>query len=246
MSGAIVMTENLCKQYRFDQSLIDAVANISLTVRQGEFVAICGRSGSGKSTLMNLLGLLDRPDCGHYRFDAEEVAALPERRRAMIRSQKIGFVFQLPTLLRRSTALENVELPLVYSGIRRSERHHRAAKALERVGLDHRKHHWPSQLSGGEQQRVAIARALVNNPVLILADEPTGALDSTTSEEIMSLFEDLHRQGSTIIVVTHDPDVAKRAERRVTLHDGRMIEEAPRRQPLLLRALPGGLDGLPG
>jgi len=246
VSAAIVMTENLCKQYRFDQSLIDAVANISLTVRQGEFVAICGRSGSGKSTLMNLLGLLDRPDCGHYRFDAEEVAALPERRRAMIRSQKIGFVFQLPTLLRRSTALENVELPLVYSGIRRSERHHRAAKALERVGLDHRKHHWPSQLSGGEQQRVAIARALVNNPVLILADEPTGALDSTTSEEIMSLFEDLHRQGSTIIVVTHDPDVAKRAERRVTLHDGRMIEEAPRRQPLLLRALPGGLDGLPG
>jgi putative ABC transport system ATP-binding protein len=240
------MTENLCKQYRFGQSLIDAVANISLVVRQGEFVAICGRSGSGKSTLMNLLGLLDRPDSGHYTLDTQEVAALPERRRAMLRSQKIGFVFQLPTLLRRSTALENVELPLIYSGIHRPERHRRAAEALERVGLDHRRHHWPNQLSGGEQQRVAIARALVNNPVLILADEPTGALDSTTSDEIMSLFEELHRQGSTIIVVTHDPEVAKRAQRRVTVHDGRMIEEAPRKQPVPLRVLPGGLNGLAG
>ena len=242
----IVMTENLCKQYRVGQSLIEAVANISLIVRRGEFVAICGRSGSGKSTLMNLLGLLERPDCGHYTLDTSEVAALPERQRAIIRNQKIGFVFQLSTLLRRSTALENVELPLTYSGIRGPERHRRAAKALERVGLDHRRHHWPSQLSGGEQQRVAIARALVNNPVLILADEPTGALDSSTSDEIMSVFEELHRQGSTIIVVTHDPDVAKRAERWVTLHDGRMIEQAPRRKPVLLRAVPGGPNGLPG
>jgi putative ABC transport system ATP-binding protein len=246
MIAPIVITENLCKQYRVGQSLIDAVANISLIVRQGEFVAICGRSGSGKSTLMNLLGLLERPDCGHYTLDTKEVAALPERQRAIIRNQKIGFVFQLSTLLRRSTALENVELPLIYSGIRGPERHRRAAKALERVGLDHRRHHWPSQLSGGEQQRVAIARALVNDPVLILADEPTGALDSSTSDEIMSVFEELHRQGSTIIVVTHDPDVAKRAERCVTLHDGRMIEQGPHRRPVLLRAVLGGPNGLTG
>jgi putative ABC transport system ATP-binding protein len=151
VTASIVTTERLCKQYRVGQSLIDAVADISLVVRQGEFIAVCGRSGSGKSTLMNLLGLLDRPDSGHYTLHTQEVAALPERRRAMIRSQKIGFVFQSSTLLRRSTALENVELPLIYSGIRRRERHRRAAKALERVGLDHRRHHWPSQLSGGSR-----------------------------------------------------------------------------------------------
>jgi putative ABC transport system ATP-binding protein len=243
VTAAIVVTENLWKQYRFGQSLIDAVAGTALIVRQGEFVAICGRSGSGKSTLMNLLGLLDRPDCGRYSLDTKEAAALTEGERAVIRNQKIGFVFQLPTLLRRSTALENVELPLVYSGIRRSERNRRATEALERVGLSHRRYHWPSQLSGGEQQRVAIARALVNNPVLILADEPTGALDSSTSDEIMSLFEELHRQGSTIVIVTHDSEVAKRAERCIMLHDGRIVEDAPRKQPVLLKALAGGPYG---
>ena len=168
-------------------------------VRHGEFVAICGRSGSGKSTLMNLLGLLERPDSGHYFLNGKEIAALTERQRAISRNREIGFVFQLPTLLPRSTALENVELPLVYSGVRGIERQRRATEALERVGLGHRRDHWPSQLSGGEQQRVAIARALVNKPALVLADEPTGALDSSTSDEIMSLFEELHRERSTII-----------------------------------------------
>jgi putative ABC transport system ATP-binding protein len=239
----VVVTENLCKQYRFGQSRIDAIANVSLTVMEGEFVAICGRSGSGKSTLMNLLGLLERPDAGHYSLSGTEIAVLGERRGACIRNRAIGFVFQLATLLPRSTALENVELPLIYSGVRGIERHRRAIEALERVGLAHRKDHWPSQLSGGEQQRVAIARALVNTPSLILADEPTGALDSNTGDEIMTLFEELHRQRSTIIVVTHDADVANRAERRITLHDGRITMDAPRKQPVVLRAVPGGLDG---
>jgi putative ABC transport system ATP-binding protein len=233
----VVVTENLSKQYRFGQSLIDAIANVSLTVGQGEFLAICGRSGSGKSTLLNLLALLERPDSGHYFLGGTEAAALAEGRRAHIRNREIGFVFQLPTLLPRSTALANVELPLVYSGVRGIERHRRATEALERVGLPHRKYHWPSQLSGGEQQRVAIARALVNKPRLILADEPTGALDSKTGDEIMSLFEELHRQRSTIIVVTHDPDVARRAERCITLHDGRVTTDAPQKQPAVLRAV---------
>jgi putative ABC transport system ATP-binding protein len=233
----VVVAESLWKQYRSGQSLVDAIANVSLKVMQGELVAVCGRSGSGKSTLMNLLGLLERPDSGHYFLGGREVAALTERRRAGIRNREIGFVFQLPTLLPRSTALENVELPLVYSGVGGTERHRRATEALERVGLGHRRHHWPSRLSGGEQQRVAIARALVNKPVLILADEPTGALDSSTSDEIMSLFEELHRQRSTIIVVTHDADVAKRAERRVTLHDGQITTDEPRKQPVALRVV---------
>ena len=236
------MTENLCKQYCSGKSFVDAIANISLEVRQGESLAICGRSGSGKSTLMNLLGLLERPNSGHYYLNGTEIAGLTERRRAAIRNREIGFVFQLPTLLPRSTALENVELPLVYSGVRGMERHRRGIEALERVGLAHRWDHWPSQLSGGEQQRVAIARALVNKPALILADEPTGALDSNTGDEIMTLFEELHRQGSTIVVVTHDADVANRAERCITLHDGRIITDATRKQHVMLRAVPGGLN----
>jgi putative ABC transport system ATP-binding protein len=191
---------------------------------------------------MNLLGLLERPNSGHYYLNGTEIADLTECRRAAIRNREVGFVFQLPTLLSRSTALENVELPLVYSGVRGIERHRRGIEALERVGLAHRRNHWPSQLSGGEQQRVAIARALVNKPALILADEPTGALDSNTGDEIMSLFEELHRQRSTIVVVTHDADVANRAERCVTLHDGRVITDVPRKQPVVLRAVRGGLN----
>jgi putative ABC transport system ATP-binding protein len=233
----VVATENLSKQYVLGRSIISAIATVSLTVMQGEFVAICGRSGSGKSTLMNLLGLLERPDSGHYLLNGTEIAGLSESRRAAIRNRELGFVFQLPTLLPRSTALENVELPLVYSGVRGVKRHRRATEALDRVGLGHRKDHWPSQLSGGEQQRVAIARALVNMPALILADEPTGALDSNTGDQILSLFEELHRQRATIIMVTHDPDVAYRAERCVTLHDGRVITDAPRKQPVILRAV---------
>lgn len=189
---------------------------------------------------MNLLGLLERPDSGHYFLAGREAAALTENHRADIRNREIGFIFQSPTLLPRRTALENVELPLVYSGVTGVERHRRATEALERVGLAHRKSHWASQLSGGEQQRVAIARALVNKPVLILADEPTGALDSSTGEEIMSLLEELHRQRSTIIVVTHDPDIANRAERCITLHDGRIAADAPRRRQAILKVVREG------
>ena len=205
--------------------MIRAVSGVSLSVAHGEFVAIRGRSGSGKSTLLNLLGLLERPDTGDYSLNGALVSKLSDTARAAIRNRNIGFVFQLPALLPRATALENVELPLVYGGIARPERRRRAEGALDRVILTQRAHHWPNQLSGGERQRVVIARALVSHPALILADEPTGALDSHTGDEIMSLFESLHRDGHTIIVVTHASEVADRAQRQITLHDGKIIED---------------------
>jgi putative ABC transport system ATP-binding protein len=221
----LVQTVGISKHYPSGRSIIHAVSNVSLSIERGEFIAIRGRSGSGKSTLMNLLGLLERPDCGEYALEGREVAKLNEDTRASIRSQDIGFIFQMPALLPRASALENVELPLVYTGTRRQELRRRAQQALDRVGLADRSHHWPNQLSGGEQQRVVIARAMVNDPALILADEPTGALDSSTSDEILSLFEDLHRDGRTIVVVTHAAEVATRAQRRITLHDGRIVED---------------------
>ena len=221
----LVQTIGISKHYPSGKTIIRSVSNVSLSIERGEFIAIRGRSGSGKSTLMNLLGLLERPDCGEYALDGREVVKLNEDFRASIRSQDIGFIFQIPALLPRASALENVELPLVYTGTRRHERRRRAERALDRVGLADRSHHWPNQLSGGEQQRVVIARAMVNDPALILADEPTGALDSRTSDEILSLFEDLHRDGRTIVVVTHAAEVADRAQRRITLHDGRIIED---------------------
>ena len=229
----LVQTTRISKHYPSGKTIIRAVSNVSLSIERGEFIAVRGRSGSGKSTLMNLLGLLERTDDGEYALDGREVVKLNEDIRASIRSQDIGFIFQIPALLPRATALENVELPLVYTGTRRRERRRRAERALDRVGLADRSHHWPNQLSGGEQQRVVIARAMVNDPALILADEPTGALDSSTSDEIMSLFEDLHRDGRTIVVVTHAADVADRAQRRITLHDGRIIEDdaASKAQP---------------
>jgi putative ABC transport system ATP-binding protein len=221
----LVRTVGLSKQYSSGKAVIAAVSNVSLSIEVGEFVAIRGRSGSGKSTLMNLLGLLDRPDSGEYSLKGRDIAQLTEDARATIRSQDIGFVFQLPALLPRATALENVELPLVYASVPRLRRRRTAMDALARVGLADRSHHWPNQLSGGEQQRVVIARAMVNDPAVILADEPTGSLDSSTSEEILSLFEDLHRDGRTLIVVTHATEVAGRAQRRITLHDGRIIHD---------------------
>jgi putative ABC transport system ATP-binding protein len=221
----LVQTTGISKHYPSGKTIIRAVSNVSLSIERGEFIAIRGRSGSGKSTLMNLLGLLERPDCGEYALEGREVVKLPEDTRASIRSQDIGFIFQIPALLPRASALENVELPLVYTGTRRQERRRRAERALDRVGLADRSHHWPNQLSGGEQQRVVIARAMVNDPALVLADEPTGALDSSTSDEILSLFEDLHRDGCTIVMVTHAAEVADRAQRRITLHDGRIIED---------------------
>lgn len=218
----------LCKHYRFGTSDVSAVSNVSLNVEEGEFLAVQGRSGSGKTTLMNLLGLLDRPDSGQYFLAGNDVAALGGRGRTNMRNCKIGFVFQLPTLMPRCTAWENVELPLVYAGLTRRDRERSARAALDRVGLSHRHHRWPNQLSGGEQQRVAVARALVNNPTLLLADEPTGALDSKTSDEILNLLEALNRDGCTIILVTHAADIAKRASRCITLHDGLIVHEAER------------------
>lgn len=183
---------------------------------------------------MNLLGLLERPNSGTYIFDGQDVSCLSEQTRSIIRNGRIGFVFQLSTLLPRSSALENVALPLAYAGIRGAERQRSAEHALGRVGLLNRAHHWPSQLSGGEQQRVAIARALVNRPALILCDEPTGALDSQTSDQILSLLEEFHRQGATIVVVTHAADVAARTSRRLIMHDGCIIEDASLAQKSLL------------
>lgn len=223
----LVRIVGLSKHYPSGETIVRAVSNVSLMIGRGEFVAIRGRSGSGKSTLMNLLGLLDRPDSGDYLLNGREIAKLSEDRRAAIRGRYIGFVFQVPALLPRATALENVELPLIYAGIPASRRRRAARDALDRVGLARRTHHWPNQLSGGEQQRVVIARAMVNDPALILADEPTGSLDSATSDEILSLFETLHRDGRTIIVVTHAGEVADRTWRQITLHDGRIIKDAP-------------------
>lgn len=233
----LVRTAGISKYYPSGGTIIRAVSKVSLSIERGEFVAIRGRSGSGKSTLMNLLGLLERPDCGEYALNGREVAKLSEDTRASIRSRDIGFVFQLPALLSRASALENVELPLVYAGVHRQERRRRAKKALDRVGLADRSHHSPNQLSGGEQQRVVIARAMVNDPALVLADEPTGALDSSTSDEILSLFEDFHRDGRTIILVTHAADVADRAGRQITLHDGRIVEDIRNRASARLKII---------
>lgn len=233
MAEALVQARGLCKRYRSGGTAIHALTDISLVIEKGDFVAILGRSGSGKSTLLHLLGLLDRPDAGQYLFGGRRVEDLEDEARAAIRNREIGFVFQLPTLLARATAVENVALPLAYAAVRRRERERLAEEALAVVGLAHRASHWPQQLSGGEQQRVAIARAIVSRPALILADEPTGALDSATSDEILSLFERLNGENRTIVVVTHDEDVAKHARRRITLHDGAVVENVGRSFPPL-------------
>jgi putative ABC transport system ATP-binding protein len=225
MAEVLLEARGLCKRYRSGEAIIRALTEISLVIEKGDFLAILGRSGSGKSTLLHLLGLLDRPDSGRYSLSGRHVDDLGEDARAAIRNREIGFVFQLPTLLPRATAVENIALPLAYAAVGRHERGRLAEQALAAVGLRHRASHWPQQLSGGEQQRVAIARAIVNRPALILADEPTGALDSTTSDEILSLFERLNEEGRTIVVVTHDDEVARRARRCITLHDGSVVEQ---------------------
>jgi putative ABC transport system ATP-binding protein len=225
VADPLIRTIGLSKHYRSGDSTVRAVSDVAVSINRGEFVAIIGRSGSGKSTLMSLLGLLERPDSGQYVFNGREAENLSEDACASARSREIGFIFQLPALLARASALENAELPLVYAGVVGHERQRRAKAALDRVGLSYRLDHWPHELSGGEQQRVAIARAIVNNPALILADEPTGALDSTTSDQILSLFKDLHRDGRTIVMVTHAMDVAACAQRHITIHDGQITRD---------------------
>ena len=216
----VIDVRGVTKTYRIGDLEVHALRGIDLAVERGEFVAIMGASGSGKSTLMNVIGCLDQPTLGTYRLEGIDVASLDEPALARIRSRRIGFVFQSFNLLQRTSALENVELPLVYAGMPARERHARAREALERVGLGDRTHHHPNQLSGGQQQRVAIARAIVTRPHILLADEPTGALDSTTSVEVMALLQELGREGLTVVLVTHENDVAEFASRLVVLRDG--------------------------
>ncbi len=229
--AGVIEADGLGRHYEMGGHLVRALDGVSFTIREGEFVAVMGPSGSGKSTLMNLIGCLDSPTMGSYRLAGTDVAGLDRDQLAAIRNRRIGFVFQQFNLLPRTTAQENVELPLIYSVVRRAERHRRAAEALAQVGLGERAHHHPAQLSGGQQQRVAIARALVNRPILLLADEPTGALDSRTSEEILALFQSLNRQGLTIVVVTHEEGVADHAGRVLQFHDGKLVADRTNPHP---------------
>jgi putative ABC transport system ATP-binding protein len=219
----MIELNNISKNYRMGELDINALDGVSLSVMRGELIAIMGPSGSGKSTLMNVLGCLDRPTSGTYSFEAREISAMNDDELAHVRNAKIGFVFQSFNLLPRFSALKNVEMPLVYSGIPAKGRTERAIPVLEKVGLKDRMEHKPTELSGGQQQRVAIARALVNNPPLLLADEPTGNLDSRSGEEILNILVDLNDQGVTIMIVTHDHDVAARCKRVINLKDGRVI-----------------------
>jgi putative ABC transport system ATP-binding protein len=224
----VIRVQGLRKEYRMGAETIHALRGVDVAVARNEYVAVMGPSGSGKSTFMNMIGCLDTPSSGEYWLNGQPVARLDDDALASIRNREIGFVFQTFNLLPRSTALENVELPLVYSGMRRSERRARAAEMLERVGLGARMDHKPNELSGGQRQRVAIARALATRPALLLADEPTGALDTRTGEEIMQLFAELHADGQTVMLVTHEPDIAAHAERVLLLRDG-VIERDERR-----------------
>ena len=233
---ALIEARDLRRVYELDAGRVVALDAVSLDIEKGDFVAVMGPSGSGKSTFMNLIGCLDKPTGGHYRLAATSVESLDADGLARLRNREIGFVFQQFNLLPRIDALSNVELPMIYAGFDRRTRRERALHALGRVGLAERAHHRPMQLSGGQQQRVAIARALVNSPSLLLADEPTGALDSRTANEIMALFQELNREGVTIVVVTHDAEVGRHARRVVRFRDGSVIEDQ-RQTPVDARAL---------
>ncbi len=221
----LIKTEDVWKIYKMGKVQVEALRGVSLEVERGEYLAIMGPSGSGKSTLMNILGCLDTPSKGKYYLEGKDVSSLNDDELSLLRNKKIGFVFQSFHLLPRTPAIHNVELPLIYAGLAKKERRKRAERALEMVGLKDRMWHRPNELSGGERQRVAIARAIVNQPSILLADEPTGNLDSRSGEEIMGIFEELHRQGNTIIVVTHDHNIAARTERIVKLKDGRILSD---------------------
>jgi len=229
-NNAIIRSEDLWKTYVLGQQEVNALSGVSMVVERNEFLAIMGPSGSGKSTLMNLLGCLDTPSRGEYWLNEQLVSSLTENELAHIRNQEIGFVFQVFNLLPRASAFHNVELPLIYRGTAKKERTRQVRQALEMVEVSHRMDHKPSELSGGERQRVAIARALANEPSILLADEPTGNLDSKTGSEILKLFHKIHSQGNTIIMVTHDPDIASQAQRIIYIRDGK-IEREVRKEP---------------
>ena len=231
MTEPLIITRDISKSYEMGGLSVQALRGVSLSIQAGEFVAVMGPSGSGKSTFMNLLGCLDTPSSGEYVLAGEKVSGMHRDALAAIRNRRIGFVFQSFNLLPRTTALENVALPLLYCGVPAEERNRRAMERLAAVGLAERQHHHPAQLSGGQQQRVAIARALVNHPVLILADEPTGALDTLTSCEVMALLQHLNRDGMTVVLVTHERDIAEFAKRIVMFRDGRVVEDQTVTQP---------------
>ncbi len=228
----IISMKNLGKIYKNGQIEVEALKHVNIDIEKEEFVAIMGPSGSGKSTLMNVIGCLDKSTSGEYWLDGINISTLNEVELARIRNLKIGFVFQSFNLLPRITALQNVELPMIYAGISSKERRNRAVSALERVGLEERMHHKPNEMSGGQKQRVAIARALVNSPAIILADEPTGNLDSSSSEEIMSVFQDLNKEGVTIVLVTHEPDIAEHTKRVLKFRDGFLKSDELVKKPL--------------